>query len=377
MKNMRKLFVPLAVRKNAAGNAAEHLAIEQVSAMYTTLAKYRGYYRPHLEPDAQPTGHAQYMAAGGPEGLQWARKELRQAGILKALDTGDIAVPEAIDFLFGPDLYAVTSKLSVAKVADVFAEAELPAAVVATPTGGSMAVFSANVSAYSKRGGSKHVPHLQLHVYDTEIKKSWVVEQCSVFGQNAPDWKNGIVIHDGITKAGSNGMSMFNSYSVPETFAIGDTTFDATYLLRTGDRFDYHTDVVKVDSEHGVVMGWAIVCKIRGEEYYDTQDDHLTEDCMFGAAVDYMEKSRNSSKMHVHTRNAAGRRVPAMDGQTLFALPLTEDVKKALNIECPYTGLAVGVKPSDEETLNKFKSGEYTGFSIGGHYIPEFIEEVD
>jgi hypothetical protein len=76
---------------------------------------------------------------------------------------------------------------------------------------------------------------------------------------------------------------------------------------------------------------------------------------MLKAAADFMVESRASREMH-----QGGR-----DGSVVFAFPLTADVAKAFGIETSRTGLLVAVKPS-RGVLEKFRSGEYTGFSIGG-----------
>jgi hypothetical protein len=117
--------------------------------------------------------------------------------------------------------------------------------------------------------------------------------------------------------------------------------------------------VCKVDVEHGVVFGWAIVCKVDGEDYYDLQDDHIPEDAMLKAAVDFMAESRVAKEMH--TGEAVGTH--------LFAFPLTTDIAKALDLTTKQTGLLIGMRPESRDVLNKFKSGEYTGFSIGGQRV--------
>jgi len=114
--------------------------------------------------------------------------------------------------------------------------------------------------------------------------------------------------------------------------------------------------VEEVNEELGLVFGWAIVCAKGGEPYFDLQGDHIPEDAMLKAATDFMVNSRQADVMHDE--------VPS--GQIVYALPLTEDVKKAFGMKCDKTGLAVVLKP-DEETFAKFKSGELTGFSIGGY----------
>lgn len=119
-------------------------------------------------------------------------------------------------------------------------------------------------------------------------------------------------------------------------------------------------EVVKVDSELGLVFGFGIVCKIDGEPYYDLQGDHIPEDAMLKAATDFMAHSRAAKEMH------AGDQV----GDVIFAFPLTQEIADVMSITTKYTGWLVAMKPSPE-VLAKFKSGEYTGFSIGGKRLQD------
>ena len=118
--------------------------------------------------------------------------------------------------------------------------------------------------------------------------------------------------------------------------------------------------VVKVDEALGLVFGFAIVSKQDGEDYYDLQDDHIPEDAMLKAATDFMENSRVAKEMH------AGDEA----GTIVFAFPLTTDIAKALDIVTKRTGLLIAMRPADG-MLAKFKSGEFTGFSIGGYRITD------
>lgn len=138
-------------------------------------------------------------------------------------------------------------------------------------------------------------------------------------------------------------------------------------------RFELSAKVAKVSEEIGVVFGWAIVCKIDGEEYFDlnrdpdtgeAKPDHIPESTMLKAAADFMANSRMAKEMHTGEHR----------GEYLFALPLTTDIAKALGLSTNKTGLIVGLKP-DAAMLEKFKSGELGGFSIGGGRIED--EEID
>lgn len=118
-------------------------------------------------------------------------------------------------------------------------------------------------------------------------------------------------------------------------------------------------NVLKVDAELGLVMGFAIVCTEEGAPYFDVQGDHIPDDSMLKAAADFMVNSRVAKEMH------AGDQA----GTVVFAWPLTADIAKAMGIETKRTGLMIAMKPASKEMLGKFADGTYTGFSIGGRRI--------
>lgn len=117
-------------------------------------------------------------------------------------------------------------------------------------------------------------------------------------------------------------------------------------------------EVTKVDKKLGVVFGWGVVCKKDGKDYYDLQDDHITEKAMLEGAIDFAENSRVSKEMH------DGEETP----NSMFVFPLTEEIAKGFGITTPQTGLMIMYKPGPD-ALAKFESGQYTGFSIGGDVI--------
>lgn len=127
------------------------------------------------------------------------------------------------------------------------------------------------------------------------------------------------------------------------------------------DRFSTSAEIVKVDEALGLVMGFAIVCEEEGEPYFDVQGDHIPEDSMLKASLDFMENSRTAKEMHV-----GGDK-----GTVVFAWPMTADIAKAFGIVTNRTGLMVAVRPSDGAMLEKFRDGTYTGFSIGGKRITD------
>ena len=138
------------------------------------------------------------------------------------------------------------------------------------------------------------------------------------------------------------------------------------------DKFSYHGQVTKVDEALGLVIGYAIVCNESGEPYFDLQDEHIPEDAMLKASMDFMQNSRLAGEMHAET--PAGQ--PIDYGQIVFAFPMTTDIAKSLGVTVERTGLLIGMKP-DAEMLAKFQTGALTGFSIGGGYIPDQIDEIE
>lgn len=125
--------------------------------------------------------------------------------------------------------------------------------------------------------------------------------------------------------------------------------------------FNYNTSIIKVDDTLGLVLGWAIISKQDGQDYYDVQGDHIPEDAMLKAAADFMQGARVVGDMHEKEEG----------GQVVFAFPMTEEVAKAFGITTKNTGLMIGIKPQDQKTLAKYKDGTYTGFSIGGQRVTD------
>jgi hypothetical protein len=130
------------------------------------------------------------------------------------------------------------------------------------------------------------------------------------------------------------------------------------------DPFTASAEVVKVDDTLGLVMGYAIVSTEKGKPYFDVQGDHIPDESMLKAALDFMENSQVAKEMH------RGEKA----GTVVFAWPMTADIAKAFGIKTDKTGLMIAMRPN-KEMLEKFKDGTYTGFSIGGRRIKD--EDVD
>ena len=122
-------------------------------------------------------------------------------------------------------------------------------------------------------------------------------------------------------------------------------------------KFQSKGQVVKVDSQLGLVFGFAIVSTSEGQPYFDVQGDHIPDDSMLKAATDFMENSRIAKEMHTGEQK----------GSVVFAFPLTAEIAKSLDITTKQTGLLIAMKP-EPSMLAKFQDGTYKGFSIGGAY---------
>lgn len=134
--------------------------------------------------------------------------------------------------------------------------------------------------------------------------------------------------------------------------------------------------VAKIDENLGLVFGWAIICKIDGEDYYDLNVDlhsgervpeHIPESAMLKASFKFMaESDRPGNEMHKGPES----------GTYVFAFPLTTDIAKAMGITTDKTGLMIAYKPT-ETVLKKYQDGTYKGFSIEGRKISHEEVEVD
>ena len=128
--------------------------------------------------------------------------------------------------------------------------------------------------------------------------------------------------------------------------------------------FEFSVEMAKYDESLGLLFGHAIICKKNGEPYFDRQGDHIPEDAMLEASLDFMRHSRIADEMHKVDEK----------GTVVFAMPVTDEVADAFGWQVDMTGLAIAMYP-DEDMLAKFRKGELTAFSIGGVYLD--VEEVE
>ena len=129
--------------------------------------------------------------------------------------------------------------------------------------------------------------------------------------------------------------------------------------------FETRIEIAKVDESLGLVFGFGMITFEDEEEYFDTQGDAIVEKGMLEATMDFMLKSRAARDMH------EGGAI----GEIVFAFPLTREIAKAFDITTKRHGFMIGMKLTPE-VLEKFRSGEYTGFSIGGRRVEEEVVEA-
>jgi hypothetical protein len=130
--------------------------------------------------------------------------------------------------------------------------------------------------------------------------------------------------------------------------------------------------VNKVDLGQRLVFGWGSICQKRNPEtnqlelYTDTDNEQFPEDVTLKGWVDFMKGSRVMDSMHDET--------PV--GEVIFAFPMTEEIAKSFGIldSLNQTGIIVGTYVESDVILQKFHTGEFKGYSIGGHADYEDVE---
>lgn len=121
-------------------------------------------------------------------------------------------------------------------------------------------------------------------------------------------------------------------------------------------QFEAYGEVTKIDSEQRIVYGFACVVSKNGEMIVDRQGDVITTDEMEKAATQFMLGARNGLTMHKGEPTTT----------IVHSLPLTKQIMDAFGISSDKEGWLIAVKVHDDDTWDRMKKGEFTGFSIGG-----------
>ncbi len=299
---------------------------------------------------------------GDQGGLRWARRILRQEGLLKSSSQGDVLIPEIIDLQLGPDILVGVIHKDHGDVVKALNKAGVPSSCLPVEEG-TLVFFSKDERDLSKAEDFSEFP----------------IDECAIKDLILVD-SSGYKLRSMLKYAGSRSVGC-SCFSIPEPGTVAGLSLEGLYLVKAEDQVRYHAEILKVDDSLGLVLGWAIICNTgvniskgeEGEQYFDKQDDHIPEYSMLEATTDFMLHSRKAGEMH--WKDDEGEAIGK--GAVVFAWPMTMEIAKAFGIEVDQTGLMIAMKPDDEEMLEKFRSGEYKGFSIGGNYIPEHTEEVE
>jgi hypothetical protein len=298
---------------------------------------------------------------GGIHGLRWSRRVLRQEGLLKSPSSGDVSIPEVVELQLGPTILAGIVNASQDEVVKEFWDAGIPMACL--PVDGGSLIFC-SIDKLQKNGYLPQ-PHFPVNSYD--------FNQIRVIDESSSKLRS-------ILKFAGKGVVLVHCDELKEPVVFRKWQITPAFHLTVLDDagVSYAADLVKVDDTLGLALGWAIVCTVDGEPYFDKQGDYIPDSAMLDAAVDFMQHS----KTIVAKEQSGNRSFKEMHrgddkGHVVFAWPMTAEIAKAYGIDTKQTGLMIAVKPDDPRVLGKFKDGTYGGFSIGGHRIPEHTEEVE
>jgi hypothetical protein len=172
----------------------------------------------------------------------------------------------------------------------------------------------------------------------------------------------------------------------------------------SGTAIQATTDLLKVDDSLGVVFGYAIVCREKDTDgnwvdHFDTQGHYIPEDEMLKASIDFAQQASEDRAEFIAKALFDGITEAQRDGrdevdfvelvksaskdmhegediqQVVQMLPVTEELAKALDWDIQKTGLVIALKPTPE-VLQLYKSGDRTGFSIGGNGVLLEVKEA-
>lgn len=121
-------------------------------------------------------------------------------------------------------------------------------------------------------------------------------------------------------------------------------------------KFETSGKITKVDDEQRIIYGYASVVTKGGKPVVDRQGDIISPATMEKAATEFMLGARNGLTMHKGEPTTT----------IVHSMPFTKEIQEAFGIESDLEGWLIAVKVHDDETWERQKAGEFTGFSIGG-----------
>lgn len=124
----------------------------------------------------------------------------------------------------------------------------------------------------------------------------------------------------------------------------------------------WEVEFSKFDEDKHLVFGWASVVKKNGEDVVDLQGDYIHIDDVEKSAYDYVLTSRKGGHQHRRDGDAP---VHVSDMVESFVVTPEKIEKMGLPEDTPL-GWWTGFKVHDEDTWQRVKKGELTGFSVHG-----------
>ena len=138
--------------------------------------------------------------------------------------------------------------------------------------------------------------------------------------------------------------------------AVVESIMEFVVDKRAVNKFESRGEVTKVDTERRIVYGYASVISKDGVPIVDHQGDIISADELEKAASEFMLGARFGKTMHKGDPTTT----------IIHSFPMTNETKKAYNIESPYEAWLIAVKVHDDDTWEMVKSGGLKDFSIGG-----------
>jgi hypothetical protein len=133
--------------------------------------------------------------------------------------------------------------------------------------------------------------------------------------------------------------------------------------LTKADDIIWMGEFSKVDDDKRQVFGWASIVEIGGEPVVDRQGDLMDAEEIEKAAYAYVQKSRKGGHQHKRTEDDQ----PFHASNMIESIVFTDEKVSKMGLPDDFPrGWWVGYKVEDEETWQKVKKREVTGFSIHG-----------
>lgn len=114
--------------------------------------------------------------------------------------------------------------------------------------------------------------------------------------------------------------------------------------------------ILKYDDEQRMFYGWASVVTNKGELVIDRQGDAIDLKSLEKAVNKFMMEVRVGKVMHTGDQKIT----------FVHSFPVTDEICKALGLDCEKQGWIVGGYVHDEDTWQMVKSGKLPALSIGG-----------